>query len=574
MKISKKTLVLMISVIALVAMLAVSFAAGENVSSQISTNEVKVGDTFTMTVSMSKTTVSSLGVNVSVDDAFEIVSGEWLQSGLIASYNAAKQQGAFKPSGTAEMSGDIFKLTLKAKTASASVKNVSITVVAKNSTTTVFEETTTKTVKVGCVNHSFGAYEKTNTEHSRTCSACGYVEKASHSWNDGVVTTPATCTKEGVKTFTCATCNHTKTESIKKLTHTYGTWTKIDETNHSKSCVCGDIITAKHSWDNGKVTTPATCAKDGVKTYTCKDCSATKTDAIGKIEHTYTNTCDDSCNACGATRETSHKYNTKWSSDAKNHWYECSVCKDTKDKAAHTPSDWIIDKEATDLKAGSKHKECTVCKKTVATETIPATGCKHTAGTKLANQKSVTCDVDGYTGDKVCKTCETVIQKGEVIKSTGHEIKLQNAKDATCKEDGYTGDEVCTVCNSTVKPGEVITKGEHTIEITDAKEATCTEDGFTGKHTCTTCGEIIDNGTVVEKLNHKFTDGVCTTCNTKDPDYNPGTTTTTPTEPAPIKDNNDGNIWVFVGIGVGVLVVALVIIFIILKRKHEDDNNR
>ncbi|MGN0441312.1 MAG: cohesin domain-containing protein [Acutalibacteraceae bacterium] len=37
----------------------------------------------------------------------------------------------------------------------------------------------------------------------------------------------------------------------------------------------------------------------------------------------------------------------------------------------HTPSDWNVDKEATESEKGSKHKECTVCKKILETAEIP-----------------------------------------------------------------------------------------------------------------------------------------------------------------------------------------------------------
>ena len=40
-------------------------------------------------------------------------------------------------------------------------------------------------------------------------------------------------------------------------------------------------------------------------------------------------------------------------------------------KSEHTPSDWIIDSEATETEPGAKHKECTVCGKTLETEVIP-----------------------------------------------------------------------------------------------------------------------------------------------------------------------------------------------------------
>ncbi len=41
-----------------------------------------------------------------------------------------------------------------------------------------------------------------------------------HVWNDGVVTTSATCTTDGVKTYTCTLCGETKTETITKTSHT------------------------------------------------------------------------------------------------------------------------------------------------------------------------------------------------------------------------------------------------------------------------------------------------------------------------------------------------------------------
>ena len=42
-----------------------------------------------------------------------------------------------------------------------------------------------------------------------------------HSWGEGIVTTEATCTTEGVMTYTCATCGETKTEAIAANGHTF-----------------------------------------------------------------------------------------------------------------------------------------------------------------------------------------------------------------------------------------------------------------------------------------------------------------------------------------------------------------
>lgn len=54
-----------------------------------------------------------------------------------------------------------------------------------------------------------------NHWHAATCEHTDEVSaKGAHAWNAGVVTTPATETTEGVKTFTCTVCAHTKTESL------------------------------------------------------------------------------------------------------------------------------------------------------------------------------------------------------------------------------------------------------------------------------------------------------------------------------------------------------------------------
>ncbi|MBQ8372483.1 MAG: hypothetical protein IJX38_06085 [Clostridia bacterium] len=52
-------------------------------------------------------------------------------------------------------------------------------------------------------------------------TACGH----EHTWNEGEITTPATATADGVKTFTCTECGETKTESVAlKTTVTEAEW--------------------------------------------------------------------------------------------------------------------------------------------------------------------------------------------------------------------------------------------------------------------------------------------------------------------------------------------------------------
>ena len=95
------------------------------------------------------------------------------------------------------------------------------------------------------------------------CSNCGEVistkeipATGAHTWDNGTVTTEPTETTPGVRTFTCAVCGATRTETIPATgAHT-------------------------HVWDNGTVTIAPTETTPGVRTYTCTVCGQTKNEII------------------------------------------------------------------------------------------------------------------------------------------------------------------------------------------------------------------------------------------------------------------------------------------------------
>lgn len=121
--------------------------------------------------------------------------------------------------------------------------------------------------------------------------------------------------------------------------HNY-TWAGTDEGTHTGTCsICGDVKSEDHVWaDEGINITPATCTETGSETFECLLCMAKKTVTLPAKGHAWDNDCDSTCNnGCGETRNASHKYATKRSSDAKQHWYACETCGDKKDVAAHTP---------------------------------------------------------------------------------------------------------------------------------------------------------------------------------------------------------------------------------------------
>ena len=131
-----------------------------------------------------------------------------------------------------------------------------------------------------------------------------------------------------------------------------------------------------------------------------------------------------------------HTYGTEWKSDAYKHWHECS-CGAKSEEAAHTAGEWIIDTPATATTSGSKHKECTVCGYTMATETIPATGGgehTHSYGSEWKN------DADNHwhecsCGDKKDTAAHTA---GEWIIDTPATATTSGTKHKECTVCGYT----------------------------------------------------------------------------------------------------------------------------------------
>ena len=121
------------------------------------------------------------------------------------------------------------------------------------------------------------------------------ISPLTHAWNAGETTTAATCTTEGVKTYTCQHDNsHTKTETIEALGHdiiaqagTAATCTEPGAKAHYACSRCqakfrdenGEIAATTewlhidpipHVWDDGVQTKDPTCSEAGQMTYTCQ----------------------------------------------------------------------------------------------------------------------------------------------------------------------------------------------------------------------------------------------------------------------------------------------------------------
>ena len=201
------------------------------------------------------------------------------------------------------------------------------------------------------------------------------VHNCENHWDDGKITTPPTCTKTGVKQYTCTICSETKTEEIAALGHDYSSDWTIDtaaacETVGSKSHHCTrcdskkdvtEIPASGHSWNDGAITTEPTCTDEGVKTFTCNACGKTRTEAVAALGHNYSSDWTiDTAAACETVGSKSH------------HCTRCDSKIDVTEIPAsgkHTWNNGVITKPATIAEEGVKTYTCTVCGVT-RTETI------------------------------------------------------------------------------------------------------------------------------------------------------------------------------------------------------------
>ena len=253
----------------------------------------------------------------------------------------------------------------------------------------------------------------------------------------------------------------------------------------------GKSIPAKgHSWNEGVITTAATCENAGAKTYTCTVCNATKAEAIDATGHTPVEVAEQPATCT----EAGHKAGTK-----------CSVCGATISGMEEIPATGhteVVDTavEATCTKTGlTEGKHCSVCNAVIkAQEVIPAKGHTEVIDTAVAP----TCTEPGKTEGKHCSVCNTVLVAQEVIPAKGHTEVIDEAIEATCTTPGKTEGKHCSVCNEViVAQTEVPAKG-HTEVVDLAVEATCTAPGKTeGKH-CSVCGEVITAQETVPAKGH------------------------------------------------------------------------
>ncbi len=417
-----------------------------------------------------------------------------------------------------------------------------------------------------------------------TCGNCGDVQTVDAEVTTEV-TTEATCTTNGAKTYTATvtfqdeTYTDTAIETIEATGHSYGepTFDWADDYSTATATficgVCEDVQTVDAEVTS-EVTTEATCTAPGVKTYTAtvtfegEEYTSTATETIEATGHDYEGvvtepTCTEggyttyTCANCGdsyigdLTDALGHSYGEPvftWAEDfTATAAFTCGVCEDVQTVDAEVTSE--VTTEATCTTNGAKTYTATVTFQDetytdTAIETIEATG--HTEGEAVKeNEVSATCTTDGsYDNVVYCTVCgEEISRETVIVPATGHSygeptfdwaddystataaftcgtcgtvetvdatVESEVTTEATCTEPG-----VKTYTATVAFNGETYTAtATETIEATghDYKavvtEPTCTEGGYT-TYTCANCGESYKSD-LTEATGHSYDEGVVT----------------------------------------------------------------
>ena len=338
---------------------------------------------------------------------------------------------------------------------------------------------------------TLGTYQLKDGDVVRMYYVACPTESGQHTWNDGQVTTAATCTENGVMTYTCTMCSDTKTEVIPATGHAYGepvwkwtdgfeataTFTCTNDTTHVEN-VTAEVTSA--------VTTPAACETTGVRTYTAKvtfegkEYTSSKTEVIPAAGHAYgapvwkwnddftasaTFTCgNDTSHVKTVNATVTNEVTTEATCESTGvRTYTAKVTFDGKDytdtKTETLPATshaygepvWKWNDDFTASATFTCANDTSHVKKVDATVTSEVTeGSCEVGGTRTYTAK-VTFDGKDYTDTKT-----------EPVPAKGHTLTAVEAVPATCETAGVKAHWVCSVCGKLFSDAEG--KTETTLE--------------------------------------------------------------------------------------------------------------
>ena len=320
-----------------------------------------------------------------------------------------------------------------------------------------------------------------------------------HAWNNGTVTTAATCTSTGVKTFTCSVCKETKTEDIPASGHTGGRATCKEK---AKCETCGEEYGALDPANHAGTETDWIKTENTHKeTYRC--CGAVKTE---EAAHTFGEWSDGkhTCSICG--------YEAKCGHNDANKDHKCDICGKTLSEC---------------LDANKDHK-CDICSKTLS-ECADANNdhkcdiCGKTLSECLDENKDHDCDICGKTlsecadndKDHKCDICGKVLSEC-LDANKDHKCDICGKTLSECLDENK--DHKCDICGKTLS--ECLDENkDHKCDICGKVLSECLDENK--DHKCDICGKELSAHTFgdwrVTKAADYVTPGekthTCSVCN-------------------------------------------------------------
>ncbi len=238
-----------------------------------------------------------------------------------------------------------------------------------------------------------------------------YVNCTNHVYGEWTITTPATCTTDGVREHTCTGCGHAESETITALGHDYQgvpvaptcgaqgytvyTCTRCPE-QYQDDFVAA---TGEHSWGEWTTTDEPTCTDGGTQQHTCNACGLTESEHTSATGHNYgTQIIDPTCTAAGYTEHAcqnpgctasyrdeptaalGHEYgdtvHQPTCTESGYTTHQCQRCEhsynDTYTAATgHKYGTWTTTEPATTDHPGEQQRTCEVCG-AMQTRTLPA----------------------------------------------------------------------------------------------------------------------------------------------------------------------------------------------------------
>lgn len=373
--------------------------------------------------------------------------------------------------------------------------------------------------------HEWGAWTGSNGVHHRTCSLCkgkqsldcsyndlivapecekeGYtvrtctvckdsarvnpVAAPGHAWDDGKVTAEATCVADGVRVYTCNTCQAVREESISATglhTHTPipavdATCTQTGLTEGSRCAVCDTVLLQQeatpktaHIYGDVHIETQPTCLP-GQQYRECTVCQYRQTQMLPPVHAHVKETVQGFPATCTEDGLTDSEYCTACET--------VFVAQTVIPKTGHAwKYDWKT--EPTCLTDGLCDRACQNegCNIKEENVTVPTDGHKYAVTIPAV---APTCTKDGMSAQISCTVCGDIKTAAAPTSARGHRYE-ETVNAPTCTQNGskvYT----CSRCKDSYS--ESIPLLGHAMQEFSRKEPTCTAAGALIKQ-CTRCG--------------------------------------------------------------------------------------